>query len=132
MYRITNISLCPVFFFLIIVFIYLLLDMQDLHFCEGFSLAVASGGNLQLHRLISSYRSWSFHCSSISCCPAQVLECVDFNGFGTWAQELWFPGSRAQAQQLQHLGLIAPWLVGSSWIRDRTYVSCIGRQILYH
>ena len=29
-------------------------------------------------------------------------------------------------------GLVAPWPVGSSWIRDQTYVSCIGRQILYH
>ena len=38
---------------------------------------------------------------------------------GTWAQELW------------HTGLGAPWYVGSSWIRDQTHVSCIGRWILY-
>ena len=29
-------------------------------------------------------------------------------------------------------GLVAPWHVGSSWIRDGTCVSCTGRQILYH
>ena len=27
---------------------------------------------------------------------------------------------------------VAPWHVGSSWTRDRTCVSCIGRWILYH
>ena len=31
-----------------------------------------------------------------------------------------------------HTGLVALWHVGSSWIRDRTCVSCIGRQILIH
>ena len=41
-------------------------------------------------------------------------------------------GSRAQAQQLWGMGLVAPWHVESSWIRDRTCVSCIGRQVLYH
>ena len=40
--------------------------------------------------------------------------------------------SRAQAQQLWHTGLAAPWRVGSSWTRDRTCVSCIGRWILNH
>ena len=58
--------------------------------------------------------------------------CTGFSSCGTWAQQLWFPGSRVQAQQLWRTGLVAPWQVGSSWIRDRTRVSCIGRQILYH
>ena len=30
------------------------------------------------------------------------------------------------------LGSVAPWHVGSSQIRDRTCVSCIGRRILYY
>ena len=30
------------------------------------------------------------------------------------------------------MGLVAPWHVGSFQIRDRTRVSCVGRQILYH
>ena len=29
-------------------------------------------------------------------------------------------------------GLVALQHVGSSWVRDQTHVSCIGRQILYH
>ena len=51
---------------------------------------------------------------------------------GTWAQYLRLPGSRAQAQSLWHMGLLAPRHVGSSWIRGQTHVSCIGRWILYH
>ena len=47
-------------------------------------------------------------------------------------QELQFPGPRAQAQQLWRTGLVALLLVRSSWTRDPTCVSCVGRQILYH
>ena len=46
-------------------------------------------------------------------------------------QQLWLVGSRAQAQQLWHMGLVAPQHVGSSWTRARTRVPCIGRQILF-
>ena len=42
------------------------------------------------------------------------------------------PGSRAWAQYLGCTGLVAPWHVGSSQPGEQTYVSCIGRQILYH
>ena len=45
-------------------------------------------------------------------------------------QQLWLAGSRAQAQQLWCMGLVAPQHVGSSQARDRTHVSCIGRGIL--
>ena len=47
-------------------------------------------------------------------------------------QQLRLPSSRAQAQQSWFRGSVAPWHVGSSWIGDRTQVSCIGRQILTH
>ena len=47
-------------------------------------------------------------------------------------QQLWLAGSRAQAQQLWHTGLVAPRHVGSSQIRARTRVPCIGRQVLNH
>ena len=47
-------------------------------------------------------------------------------------QELQFPGPRAQAQRLWCMGLVAPLLVRSSWTRDPTCVSCIGRQSIYH
>ena len=55
-----------------------------------------------------------------------------FSSCGTWAQQLWLTGSRAQAQQLWLMGLAAPQHVGSSWTRTRTRVPCIGRQILNH
>ena len=49
---------------------------------------------------------------------------------------LWGAGSRAlRLQQLQHMwrrGSVAPRRVQSSWTRDQTYVSHIGRRILYH
>ena len=41
-------------------------------------------------------------------------------------------GSRAQAQNLWHAGLVAPQHVGSFWTRDQTHVPRIGRWILYH
>ena len=55
-----------------------------------------------------------------------------FSSRDTWAPSLRFPGSRAQAQWLWHRGLAALRPVGSSYVRDRTRVSCIGRQTLYH
>ena len=47
-------------------------------------------------------------------------------------QQLWFLGSRAQTQQLWCTGLGALGHVRSSWTRDQTHVSYIGRPILYH
>ena len=38
----------------------------------------------------------------------------------------------AEAQELWHMGLVAPQHVGSSRTKNRTHVFCIGRQILYH
>ena len=43
--------------------------------------------------------------------------CVGFRSCGTWAQQLWLSGFRAQAQQMWHLGLVVLWHVGPSWIR---------------
>ena len=47
-------------------------------------------------------------------------------------QELQLPGSTAQAPQLWCMLSAVLWHVGSSQLRDRTHVSCIGRVILYH
>ena len=57
---------------------------------------------------------------------------VGFSSCVTWAQQLWLMGSRVQAQQLWHTGLVAPWQVGSSQTRAQTRVPCIGKQILNH
>ena len=37
-----------------------------------------------------------------------------------------------QLQQFWCMGLVAPWLVESSWTRDQTHIPCIGRWILIH
>ena len=47
-------------------------------------------------------------------------------------QQLWLAGSRAQAQQLWRMGLVAPQHVGSPQTRDQTRVPCISRCILNH
>ena len=62
----------------------------------------------------------------------QQLWLVGFSSCGTRAQQLWLAGSRAQAQQLWHMDLVAPRHVGSSRTRARTHVPCIGRRILNH
>ena len=59
-------------------------------------------------------------------------KCTGFSSCGTWAQQLWLAGSRAQVQELWHTGLVAPRHVGSSRTRARTRVPCIGRWILNH
>ena len=71
--------------------------------CTGLSPAVASGG--------SSSPWWV--------------------GFSLqWLLLLWSTDSRAQVLQLWCTGLVASQHVGSSWIRDRAHVPCLGRQIL--
>ena len=73
--------------------------------CEGFLQLRQVGATL--HR-----GAWASHCRSLSCCGAQAPD--------------------AQAQQLWLTGPVAPWHVGSSQIRARTRVPCIGRQTLNH
>ena len=63
------------------------------------------------------------HCDGFSCCTAWAP--------GHRAQQLRLPGSRAHDLQLC-TGLVALQHVGSSRIRDRTHVPCVGRRILYH
>ena len=54
-------------------------------------------------------------------------------GFSLWWLLLvWSTGSRAWAQLLWRVGLVAPQHVECSWTRDRTLVPCLGRQILNH
>ena len=70
------------------------------------------------------------HCSALSHCRAQVLGHVGFTcPVGSLGVA---PGSSAQAQQSWGTGLAALQHVGSSQIGDRTRVSGIDRQVLYH
>ena len=65
----------------------------------------------------------------LSSCGAWASNCGGFSSRGAQAcrlQQLQLLGSRAQAQKLC-TSLVALCCVGSSWTRDRTRVSCIGR-----
>ena len=120
-------------FFLIYLFYYFILFYLFIVFgCvgslllpAGFSLVSASGGYSQLQCAGFSLR-WLLLLRSTG------SRRMGFSSCGTWAQYLWLVGSRAQAQQLWRMGLVAPWHLGSSRTRARTCVPCIGRRILNH
>ena len=78
---------------------------------------------------LSSEGAKASHSSGFSCCAARAHGCAvqalvtaarGLRSGSSWAQQLWCPG------------LVALRHVGSSPTRDRTHVSCIGRQILHH
>ena len=109
------------------LFIYLFI-----FYCTGSSLLLglfSSCGEPGLH---SSCGMWASHCLGFSCCGAHTPGHADFLSCGMWTWSLQLPGSRAQAQQLWHTGLVAPQQAGSSWTRDWNHVSSIGSWILYH
>ena len=80
--------------------------MRGLRCCAGFSLAAAS-----------------VDYSLVGVRGLLLVRSTGSRAHG--CQRLWFPGSRAQAQQLRCTGFIAPWHLGPSWTRDWTCVSCI-------
>lgn len=53
-------------------------------------------GSWLLHGLFSSRSAQVSHCG-FSCCRVQALGLGDFSRHGTWARQLQFPGSSAQA-----------------------------------
>ena len=55
--------------------------------------------------------------------PALIVVASFVAERGLWAHRL---------QELWLMGLVVPHHVESSWTRDRTHVSCVGRWILYH
>ena len=91
-------------------------------------------GFLQLRRAGTPLRcsARASHCSGFSCCGAWALgaraSVVIAHGLSSCGSQ----ASRAQAQQLWCMGLVALQHVGSSRTRDRTRVPCIGRRILNH
>ena len=100
--------------------------------CVGSSLLCT--GFLQLRRVgaYSSLRCTGFSLLWLLLLRSTGSRHAGFSSCGTWAQQLWLVGSRAQAQQLWRTGLVAPWHVRSSRARARTRVPCIGRRILNH
>ena len=96
--------------------------------CVGSSLLLT--GFLQLWRAGATLScvERASPCGGFSCCGRRT----GFSSCGTWAQQLWLVGSKAQAHQLWLTGLVAPRHVGSSQTRGGTRVPCIGRWILNH
>ena len=92
---------------------------------SGLSLVVASRG-------YSSLQCVGFSLRRLLLLRSMGSRRTGFSSCGTRAQQLWLVGSKAQAQQLWHTGLVAPRHVGSSQSRARTCVPYIGRQILNH
>ena len=70
-------------------FIALFLPMLGLHSCAGFPLVWESRG----YSLVAV-------CGLLIAVASLVVDlgCLGFSSCGTWAQYLWLPGSRAQAQ----------------------------------
>ena len=68
---------------------------------------------------------WASHCGGFSCRGAQA-------NCSTQAPWVRLTGSRAQAQWLRRVNLVAPWHVESSWARGGTCVPCIGSWTLIH
>ena len=99
----------------------LILQLQCLLFgCTGSSCCVQAISRYSEQGLLPSCNVQASHCRGFACCRAQALKIMSFSSCGSWAQ------------QLQHMGLVALWHVGSSQIRDWTHVPCIGRWILNH
>ena len=92
---------------------------------HGLSLVVASRG-------YSSLQCVGFSLWWLLLLQSTGSRRVGFSSCGTQPQLLWLVGSRAQAQQLWHMGLVALRHLGSSWTRARTGIPCIGRRILNH
>ena len=93
--------------------------------CVGSLLLCA--GLLQLWRVGDTpcCGAWASHCGVLSCCRAWAL--------GVRASAVVAHGLQsAGSVVVVHMGLVAPWHVGSSRTRARTHVPCIGRRILNH
>ena len=74
-------------------------------------------------RLLPSCSTWTSRCCGFSW--ERRLE-------ARWLQSLQLAGSRGWTWQLWHMGLAAPWHVGSSRTRAQTHDPCIGKWILNH
>ena len=107
-----------------------------------YSFIFGCAGSLLLHRHFSSCGkhgatpSWGAlvsHCSGFSCCRTEAPGHLGITAVACGLRS-------CRSQTLEHrlnsygswMGLVTPRQVESSWIRDQSCVSCIGRWILYH
>ena len=92
-------SVCPVFFLKILLNFYLFLAVL---LVQGLFSSYGEWG------LLSSCSAQTSHHSGFSCCKARALGCEGLSSWSTRAQQLW------------RTGLVAPWQVRPSQIRDQT------------
>ena len=76
--------------------------------CAGSSFLCRLFSSCSKQGLLSSCGGRTSHCGSLSCCRAQSLGPTGFSSCSMWTQYFWFPGPRAQAQQMWLTGLVAP------------------------
>jgi len=83
------------------------LSLMVSFFFKFYLFVFGCAGSSLLHRisLVATNGGYSpvvvlglLYCGGFSCCRAQAPGSIGFSNSGTWAQQLWFPGSRAQAQ----------------------------------
>ena len=92
--------------------------------CSGSSLLKELFSSCSKWGLFSTCGAWALHCGGFSWCRARAL--------GHVGSEVAVCSSRAQAQWLWYMDLVALQCVGSSQTRDQTHISCIGRWIFRH
>ena len=109
-----------------------------------FSLAIVNFPSLEFLFLIYSLFIFGCFGSSLMCLGFLHLQCMGFSFCGAWrlghavfiscdawAQQLWFLGSRAQAQQLWCTSFIALRHVGTSWITIEPMSSSLAGRFLF-
>ena len=79
--------------------------------CARFSLLRGLSSGCGKWGLACSCGVWAYHGCELSCCRARALGLMGFSRCSS-------PGSWAQAPELWHLGLAAPWYVESSHIQS--------------
>ena len=123
-----------------------LLSHEILIFLITLFIFFCCAGSLLLHGLFSSFKEWGLlsscgvkasHCGGFSCCGAGVwgtqASVVAAHSLSHCGSRLERTGSVVVTYGLgcpAACGIFQDQHVGSSWTRDRTYVSRIGRQIL--
>jgi len=87
-------------------------------------------GSLLLPGIFSS-GAWASHWGSFSYCRARALGRMGFSTCGTPLSS-WGSQAPEYGFNVWLMGLVVPWHVESSQVKDWTCVSCTGRQVLYH
>ena len=94
---------------------------------------IVPAGSSLLHGLFSSCGKWGLLFVAVWGLLDAVASLVTEHRLeGTWTSVVAVHGLRSTGSINKLTSLVALWHVGSSWTRDQTGVSCIGRQILYN